>query len=330
MTTGHDQAADGDAEAARVKDEALDWLRRIGSGELTRSDLEALDRWRLASREHRRAFAEANLFWDVLGKAAREADLRGHAGRAARAVGGGRIGRRALLSGAAAATLAYVAVRPPLGLWPSVAEFTADYRTATGEQRQVALGSGVVIDMNTQTSLTAPTAAGENYALELVSGEVAVTVRAEPGRALRLAAARGRIEAEQAGFNVRRDGASVCVTCSAGLVRVTGPRAVTPLAAGQQLSYGDGGQGSAVNVDTAVVTAWKRGMLIFRDAPLTQVIAELNRYRPGKIILLNQGLADRNVFAGFRLDRIGEAVGYLCQAVGAKARSLPGGVVLLS
>ena len=114
-------------------------------------------------------------------------------------------------------------------------------------------------------------------------------------------------------------------------MRVLDPSAVTTtLAAGQQLSYGDSGQGFAVAVDPAVVTAWKRGMLIFRNAPLAQVIAELNRYRPGKIILLNKALADRKVVAGFRLDQIGDAVGYLCQAVGAQARSLPGGVVLLT
>jgi transmembrane sensor len=184
--------------------------------------------------------------------------------------------------------------------------------------------------MNTQTSLTVPVREGQQYALELVSGEVAVSVRAEGGQPLRIAAAHGQIEADRANFDVRRDGYSVCVTCTEGTVRVTGPSAVTTLTAGQQLTYGDNRQETAMAVDPAVVTAWKRGMLIFRNAPLAQVIAELNRYRPGKIILLNKALAERNVVAGFRLDQIGDAVAYLCQAVGAKARSLPGGVVLLS
>jgi transmembrane sensor len=215
-------------------------------------------------------------------------------------------------------------------LWPSVAEFAADYRTATGEQRRLAISSGVVIDMNTQTSLTAAVKGGQHYALELVSGEVAVSVHADAGQPLRIAAANGQIEADRANFNVRRDGPSVCITCTDGTVRVTGPSAAVTLTAGQQMTYGDSRQEIAVAVDPAVVTAWKRGMLIFRNAPLTQVIAELNRYRPGKIILLNKTLAERNVVAGFRLDQIGEAVANLCQAVGAKARSLPGGVVLLT
>jgi transmembrane sensor len=327
---GPGQAADGDAELDRAKREALDWLRRLGSGEVTAAELETLDRWRMASAAHRRAFAEANLFWDVLGKVAREAQVRDRAGQPSRLAFGSHIGRRALLAGATAATIAYVAVRPPLGLWPSVAEFAADYRTATGEQKRLAIAPGITVEMNTQTSVTAPASRAEHYSLELVSGEVAVSVRAEVGRPIRIAAGHGQIEADRADFDVRRDGALVCVTCTTGAVRITGASATTTLAAGQQVTYGDGGPEAVIAIDPNVVTAWKRGMLIFRNVPLTQVIAELNRYRPGKIILLNAALADRSVVAGFRLDQIGEAVNYLSRAVGAQARSLPGGVVLLT
>src|SRR3977135_2945283 len=103
MMIGPDQATGVDAEADRIKHEALDWMRGLGSGEVTRADLAALDRWRMASAGHRRAFAEASLFWDVLGKAAREAQARSRAGQSSHAVFSNRIGRRALLAGATAA-----------------------------------------------------------------------------------------------------------------------------------------------------------------------------------------------------------------------------------
>jgi len=41
-------------------------------------------------------------------------------------------------------------------------------------------------------------------------------------------------------------------------------------------------------------------------------------------------LGERRVVAGFRLDRIDDVVGYLISAFGARTRSLPGGVVLVS
>ena len=330
MMSGPGPTADGGAEMDRARREALDWLRRLGSGEVTAADLEALERWRMASPAHRRAFAEANLLWDVLGKVAREARARERTDQPSRLAFTNPIGRRTLLAGATAAAIAYVAVRSPLGLWPSMAELAADYRTATGEQKQLAIAPGITVDLNTQTSVTAPVKAEQHVSLELVAGEVAVSVRTEAGRPLRVAAGHGQIEAERADFDVRRDGALVCVTCSAGTVRITGASATTTLAAGQQVTYGDGGPEAVIAIDPHVVTAWKRGLLIFHNAPLTQVIAELNRYRPGKIILLNRALADRTVVAGFRIDQMGEAVTYLSRAVGAQVRSLPGGVVLLT
>jgi transmembrane sensor len=102
------------------------------------------------------------------------------------------------------------------------------------------------------------------------------------------------------------------------------------LGPGQQVSYGDRGLGAVSMTDPAVVTAWQRGVLIFRDVPLAQVIAEVNRYRPGRIILANRALAERKVVAGFRLDRIDDAVKDLTRSLGVQTRSLPGGIVLLS
>jgi len=56
----------------------------------------------------------------------------------------------------------------------------------------------------------------------------------------------------------------------------------------------------------------------------------VNRYRPGRIILANRALAERKVVAGFRLDRIDDAVKDLTRSLGVQTRSLPGGIVLLS
>jgi transmembrane sensor len=318
----------GDGE--RVRQEALDWLRRLTSGEASRADLDALDRWRAQSPQHRRALAEANLLWGVLGRVAQEAGAR-DAVRAAGRLTGHRVGRRALLAGAAAAAgFAYLAVRPPFHLWPAVAELMADYRAATGERRQLAIAAGITVELDTQTSLTAPVPAGPLYSLELIAGQLAVTIQAAAARPVVIAAAGGQARAEQARFNLRRDGASVSVTCAEGAVQVAYRSMTATLGTGQQVTYGEHGLGAAVASDPAVATAWQRGLLIFRDAPLAAVVDEVNRYRPGRIILLNEALAARKVVAGFQLDRIDEVVDYLTRAFGAKARQLPGGVVLLS
>lgn len=323
-------AGDPGGDLERVEREARDWLQRLVSDQVAPADLAALDRWRAESPEHRRAFARASLLWDVLGKVAREADARDAARRPARALLARPVGRRALLAGSAAASLAYLMARPPLHLWPAFSELMAPYRTGTGERRQLAIASGIAVEMDAQTSLTAPLAVNQHYAMELISGQLAVSVKADAAQPVVIAAAEGRSRAASANFDVRCFGSSACVTCVEGAVEVTYQSTTVSLGPGRQLNYGGGTLGSAIATDPAVVTAWQRGLLVFSDVPLAQVVEEVNRYRPGRIVLLNRSLGERRVVAGFRLDRIDDVVSYLIGAFGARIRSLPGGVVLVS
>jgi transmembrane sensor len=59
------------------------------------------------------------------------------------------------------------------------------------------------------------------------------------------------------------------------------------------------------------------------------VIAEINRYRRGKIILMDANLGRLPLDATFRLDRIEEAVDKIAHVFGARVKALPGGIVLL-
>lgn len=323
-----------DLDAERLEQEALDWLRRLTSGDMTEGEVAVLDRWRATSAAHRRAFAEANLLWDALEPVARAgrvqsvADLIPPPHILARP-----IGRRALLAGAAGAALggaAYVAARPPWHLWPGLSELAADYRTGVGERRQVPLQAGISVEMNTRTSLSALREDSAATTLELVSGQVAVSMEDSVDKRIVVAAGAGETRALRAHFDVRKDGDTVCVTCSRGAVEVAVRSASATLRTGEQIAYGIDGLGTVSTVDLAVTSAWLRGLLIFRDAPLKRVIDEVNRYRPGRIILLNSTLAERKIVAGFRLDQIDDVVSYIIRVFGARAQALPGGIVLLT
>jgi transmembrane sensor len=82
-------------------------------------------------------------------------------------------------------------------------------------------------------------------------------------------------------------------------------------------------------IDPAVITAWQRGLLIFRDQPLSQVIDEVNRYWSGRIIVMDADLGRRRVTARVELARIGEVISYVQTVLDANVRTLPGGLVLL-
>jgi transmembrane sensor len=83
-------------------------------------------------------------------------------------------------------------------------------------------------------------------------------------------------------------------------------------------------------VDSGAVTAWRQGRLIFDLVPLAQVVAEINRYRPGKLILRNAALGQRLVKAEFSIATLNNAIDMIRDAYGARVTELPGNIVLLS
>lgn len=319
--------------------EAVDWLQKLTSGEMTPQDIAALESWRARSPLHEAAFVETKRLW-------RTAGIAGHAlfdpdeNFVARldAVGRHRrtMTRRAVLGGSIAAlgALVYGVVNPPFGLWSSLSELTADYRTGTGEQRHVTFAGEVTIGLNTQTSLAVrPAEAGEDR-VELITGEASFATRPRAARSLVVLAADGRTIAEAGRFDIRYTGSGerspVSVTCFEGVVRIERGTDVADLRPGQRVRYDMAGLSQVASVDPQLASAWQRGVVEFRGTPLVEVLEEINRYRPGRIILMNAALGQKQLSGRFRIDHMNEALLGLERAFSPKLQRLPGGIVLLS
>ena len=293
--------------ASPVHDEARDWLLLLTSGRATVADAKALHAWRAQSPEHAQAFEQAKMLWQQLSPALDQVSQpRSY-------------GRRAFLGGAIAASAAAVLVS--VGVPGGFAGLTADYRTEVGEQRQVVLSEGVSLELNTQTRISR-----REQGIELLEGEVEVQV-AQP---LTVQAGAGWLSASQARFNVRNTDLSVCVTCIEGWLAVEVQGRSVRLDSGRQLTYDAAGLGPVVTVDTDAVIAWREQVLVFNNATLDTVIDEINRYRPGMLVLLNRELGKRRVQARFSLEQLPGVALLIRDAYGAKCTELPGGVVLLS
>ncbi|MDE5457039.1 DUF4880 domain-containing protein [Bradyrhizobium sp. CSA112] len=325
-------AASDTSERDALLDEALDWVVRLKTAAPTRADLDALQCWRQQSPAHEEAFKKAARLFRHAGIAASELADQPDAVNAASAsqrLLSKVLARRAFLGGAiAAASAGYLVVRPPLGLWPSLDELSADYRTGKGEQRKVAVTPDVSLELNTQTSIALRSAPDETR-IELISGEATVAATRSSPKPFVMLAANGRITAKQADFNARCLDGIVRVTCLSGIVDVALGTNVVQLHAAEQVSYSVGGIEMSVPVDPAQVTAWQAGLLIFRDQALADVVDEVNRYRPGKIIITNADLKHRVVNGTFQISKLADFVLQVQQLFGAQVRSLPGGVVLL-
>lgn len=313
-------------------DEALDWIVRLKTAAPTRADVEALQRWREQSAAHEEAFKKAARLYRHAGIAARELADQSVATDAAPALRRSPpkiLARRAILGGAiAAATMGYLIVRPPLGLWPSLEELSADYRTGKGEHRKIALTPGVSLELNTQTSIALREMPNETR-VELISGEASVAATRSSSKPLVMLAGSGRITAVEADFNARCIDDTVSVTCLNGVLDIVHYAKEVRLRKAEQVSYSSGGLEASMPVDPAQVTAWQAGLLVFRDQPLSAVVEEVNRYRSGKIVITNADLKRRIVNGTFQIGKLEDFVPQVQQLFGAQATSLPGGIVLL-
>jgi transmembrane sensor len=328
--------ADNNApELDPLQREAVGWVQRLVSGHATSEDVEELKLWRNRSAAHAAAFAEASRAWNDVGPAGRSLRSRGGELALLAPVRRPAVSRRLVLGGglAAAAAFAYGMVRPPLDLWPSLSELNADYRTATGEQRSVTLAETVSVRMNTQTSIALQSSGGEGERIRLIAGEASFATAPGARRSLSVLAGDGTASTREAQFDVRhmaRTEATVCVTCFDGSVRIEHPAGQIALGPGQQIRYDAKALSRVVDVDRESASDWQRGIVVFRSTPLLDVVEEINRYRPGRIILLSEALGRKPVNGRFRVDQMDEILLRLEQAFNAKVQTLPGGVVLLS
>lgn len=328
-------------DAAALEQQAHAWVRRMTSGAARGEDAQALARWCAGSEAHAQAFKKAHRLWRDLGPAAELAGMHDPELARLRAAPypARRLpamlrspSRRVFLGGALAASAAagVALLYPPLDLWPAVPDWRADYRTATGEQRQLALAPDVTVSMNTRSSIALRSENGATTGFELLDGEVAVDTQGKRS-AFAVTAGGGRVQAlDDARFELRHTDGGVCVTCIKGLVQVSLASGQVTLRSAQQVTYGRTAVQPVRGVDTDELSAWRRGILSFRETALSEVVSEINRYRPGRVMLLSKAAEDKPVSGRFNIHDLDKAVVQIQRLFHLQETVLPGRIVILS
>jgi len=293
------------AEQSALGVEARSWAIRLKTGQPTVDDVAAFRRWRAQSTGHAQAWALVCQDWKTVADVAQHYQ-EGNRQRLAKPQPK-KVSRRFVLGAAASAlgTLVVAGVaRPPMGLWPSWSELGADYRTATGEQRDIQLADRVQVSLNTQTSISVRQTDGAP-SIELIAGEAAVSTRYAP---CEVVADDVRIVMSNGAVDVRRlASGQVRLRCIDGSVQLHHPSRTAALAAGQQVVYDRSrlGQFEEASPDGA---NWRQGVVVFDNLKLVDAIAEINRYRSGRVVLINDALANRRFSANFKIDALNDAI----------------------
>lgn len=251
-------------EPAAVRAEAAAWVARLQSPERDAETERAFRRWFESDPAHATAFNKATDIWQAIGGAAAPADARRP------------LPLRAL---AAAMVVAVVASGAAFGLLRDPA-----YATKVGEQRTVRLSDGSRIVLNTGTRVVVDYSQGERR-VRLVRGEALFDVARNPARPFIVRAEGQEVRALGTSFVVRDDGRTVAVTLLEGKVAVTRAKASAQappvvLSPGERASIDGAAPARVDRPRLEAVTAWRSGQILFDGTPLSQAVAEMNRYSP--------------------------------------------------
>ncbi|MBO3275111.1 FecR domain-containing protein [Pseudomonas schmalbachii] len=159
--------------------------------------------------------------------------------------------------------------------------WNADYATTIGERRRLTLADGSRIELNSDSALDVRFDAQERR-LRLLRGEVRVDTGRDP-RPLHMYSEEGRLQPIGTRFDVRQLDGGTRVAVYEGAVKVEnlgGHSEVVP--AGRQMDFDRHRLGAAQALEPGS-GAWTEGMLLASAMRLDAFLAEVARYRPGRL-----------------------------------------------
>lgn len=295
--------------------EAARWHVLAGDGSLSATESARLDAWLARDVRHRLAYADVAAAGFALQQAL-GADVPLPAAQP-------RAQRRPLLWGfAAAPLLLLVALIAGPRVEPALQNLRSDLHTAIGQPVTQTLADGSVLQLDTDSAVRIRMTESRRD-IELVRGRLAISVAKDPNRPLHVLAGGTDAMAVGTRFVVDRANRATHVGVQEGIVRVTrGDGKSAQLTAGQQVLVGDDVNFDVVELDVNA-DSWTRGVLSAERKPLVEVLAELDRYLPERIVLLDAAHAQMPITATLPLADPDAALRVLAQTSQLSLRHVP-------
>lgn len=260
-----------------VAQQAVNWLLEMQEGALSAGRQQAWQRWLNGNAEHQRAWAHIQR---VNQRLSGLSSPLAHAALGAPKSASRRHALKLLVL-LGAGSVAGWSMRDQIALQPLL----ADYNSGVGEQRKVALSDGSQVRLNTASAVDIRFDAQQRL-IHLLSGEILMTTAADT-RPLNLLTAQGRVRvaSDSSRFNLRQLEGRTQLAVFAGAVELApGDRSGVNLTvqAQQQVTFSRTAWDSVRPVD-AGSGAWADGMLVASRMKLADFLAELGRYRRGRL-----------------------------------------------
>ncbi|MAM72231.1 MAG: hypothetical protein CMO29_00295 [Tistrella sp.] len=307
---------------AALLDAALERFIRARDVDADPADRQALAEWAAADPAHEAALARVEAMWGADAfAAALVRTMQPVMSGAAR-----RPRRRAWPLALAASVLLMIGIGAALDL---PLRLRADAITATGERRLVVLADGSRVTLDTDSAI-AVTVDETGRHLTLLEGRAFFEVTPDAARPFEVAAGPAKVRVTGTAFAVGfSDDDAVMVQVRSGRVEAGAAGSSRALGAGDALRLDGTGPGIVTRPDPAQGLGWLDGRLVFVDRPLGDVLAELDRYLPGRILVTDPAIAARRVTGNYRLDDPAGSTLALAAVAGAHVTQITGRLLIL-
>ncbi|MCA6917127.1 FecR domain-containing protein [Pectobacterium versatile] len=205
----------------------------------------------------------------------------------------------------------------------------SDYHAAH-QVKHVTLPDGSEVDMDAGSAISLAYTPQERR-VTLLQGSAWFTVApttTQEKRPFLVDAALGTTQALGTQFIVQNSSQTTTVGVVEHSVQVTANGETLRLDEQQAARYTEQGMTRLPGWNSRERGDWRRGLLIFDQQPLAIVIARINQYRAGTIVIPTSALRQRQVSGIFSLNELDGALQTIATELGAKTVSLPGVTLL--
>lgn len=322
-----------------IEDAAAEWLVRLQRPEAAESDWLAFDAWLDASPAHAAAYDRVMALALEIDEAAPalaaaikiETNVLPFSRLAPPPRKQAMLSRRWALfgGGLAAASVAAAFILPQVVATSSAAQV---YTTAVGERRSITLADGSRIDLNAASKLTVRMDHKTRH-VTMDDAEAVFQVAHDARRPFMITVGDRTVSVVGTEFDVRKRGEHMAVTVRRGLVdiipigeSVEGQLQLRP---GQRLDRVQGQpRSTVVSASADEVFAWRSGRLIYRNTPLSDVVADLNIHFQRPLRLADARTGATRFSGVIVLDNEDAVVERLTQLAPVSSTVAPDGVTL--
>ncbi|WP_273240650.1 FecR family protein [Hyphomonas atlantica corrig.] len=299
--------------------EAHAWVLYFASGENAPEKQKLFADWLAGNPDRRVAFERAGQLWDAMADVEDVENILTDQNNIETFQPRRRMSRRILLGGGLAASLVCAVGIGSLTLQQVPPEMI-ELSTPIGEIKTFTLSDGSEITLGGASQVRGEFSATTRN-LELVGGNAYFDITRSKDRPLTVDTGSVRVQVLGTRFSIKKRTEQVAVSVDSGHVRVMTDMAARDLRAGDRIvSSAALRLGPVEPFDAERELSWRSGRLTFVDAPLHDIVADINQYSGRPVRLAPSAPADMRLTLSFSVKQIDQVLAGLDAAYPIEVR----------